>query len=435
MPGSIYKYLLGVIFMAVLWGTDSFAYSYTGQVVDASTGKPIPGALVTIEDTLTATNSEGAFQISGTGYMLGVRAHGYSRRSIPLMGPKGAVRGIQKVQLAPFKPKALYLSFYGVGYGGLRQSALKLINDTELNALVIDIKGDKGMIPHKSSIQLASTVGALKITTVKDMKALVDDLHGRNIYAIARIVVFKDNLLAQARPDLAIKAQGGAIWRDREGLAWADPFRKEVWDYNIAIAEEAARIGFDEVQFDYVRFPDKTGLSFSMPNTEENRTRAISGFLEEAKKRLTKYNVFLAADIFGYVCWNMNDTDIGQNLEALAPSVDYISPMLYPSGFQYGIPGYRNPVANPREIVRLTLERARQRTGLPPERFRPWLQAFRDYAFDGRHFGGREITEQVEAAEDFGGWMLWNPRNVYAGDGLKRKVVAEKEVQAVGVKN
>ena len=149
---------------------------------------------------------------------------------------------------------------------------------------------------------------------------------------------------------------------------------------------------------------------------------AIGGFLTEARRRLVPYNVFLSADVFGYVCWNRNDTLIGQRIEELAPLLDYVSPMLYPSSFQFGIPAYRNPVAHPYEIVYLSLEQARQRTGLPATRFRPWLQAFRDYAFDRRPFGGDEIHTEISAAEAFGsgGWMLWNPRNTYSADGLPR---------------
>jgi hypothetical protein len=255
------------------------------------------------------------------------------------------------------------------------------------------------------------------------MGDLMKNLKGKRIYTIARIVVFKDNPLALARPDWAVKTQGGEIWRDRENLAWVDPFSKEVWDYNINIAVEAAEHGFDEIQFDYVRFPDASGLRFSKPNTEESRVKAISGFLMEARRRLIPYNVFLSADIFGYVCWNLNDTQIGQRLEDIAPLVDYICPMLYPSGFQYGIPGYRIPVANPYEIVYLSLKRAQERTGIPSQRFRPWLQAFRDYAFDRRYFGDKEITDEVKAAVGFGshGWMLWNPRNNYSSEGIRRE--------------
>jgi hypothetical protein len=143
----------------------------------------------------------------------------------------------------------------------------------------------------------------------------------------------------------------------------------------------------------------------------------------EARKRLLPYNVFLSADIFGYVCWNLNDTSIGQTLESVAPHLDYLSPMLYPSGFQYGIPGYRIPTKHPYEIVYLTLKKARERTGLPPLRFRPWLQAFRDYAFDRRFFKEREIRDQIDGVEQFGshGWLLWNPQNIYSREGLKRK--------------
>jgi hypothetical protein len=157
-----------------------------------------------------------------------------------------------------------------------------------------------------------------------------------------------------------------------------------------------------------------------MENTEDNRVFAISRFLHSARERLKPYNVFIAADIFGYVCWNRDDTSIGQRLEELAEVVDYLSPMLYPSGFQHGVGDYRNPVENPFEIVYLTLEKARLRSSLPARRFRPWLQAFRDYAFDRRNFGPKAVFEQTNASDQFGsaGWMLWNPRNIYRGLGL-----------------
>ncbi|MCG2675678.1 putative glycoside hydrolase [bacterium] len=417
------------------------------KVVDYYTGKPIEGALITSGNDVERADENGMCYMKIEGNKVAVRAYGYLRTEQMITSPqeikslsstlkaiylslreKVAVIDEQmitaplEIKLVPFTPKALYLSFYGIGDKTLRESALKLIQETELNALVIDVKGDRGMLPYKSTIPLAAEVGAQKIITVKDMSGLIKSLKEKDIYTIARIVVFKDNLLALKRPDLAVKTQSGEIWRDREDLAWVDPFKKEVWDYNINIAVEIAQYGFDEIQFDYVRFPDPSSFQCSMPNTMENRVKAISGFLLEAKKRLLPYNVFLSADIFGYVCWNLNDTYIGQTLEELAPHLDYLSPMLYPSGFQYGIPGYRIPVTNPYEIVYLALKRAQERTNLPAIRFRPWLQAFRDYAFDGRIFEEKEIRDQINAAEKFGshGWMLWNPRNIYSGDGLKR---------------
>ncbi|MHB8321772.1 MAG: putative glycoside hydrolase [Acidithiobacillus sp.] len=405
--------------LAVLLLVSGGAAAYSGMVVDAWTCKPIPGALVTLGDSVVRTAQDGHFQISGQGTVLGLRAYGYRRREVPV----GDLKEDETLSLAPFKPKALYLSSYGAASPRLRESALDIIGKTDLNAVVIDVKSDRGMIAYKTDIPLATEIGAQKIITIKHIKQLMDDLHKKDIYTIARIVVFKDNVLALARPDLAVRTAGGAIWRDREGLAWTDPFSRQVWDYNIDLAVAAAKDGFDEIQFDYVRFPDAKGLVFSRSTTQESRVSAISGFLAAARKRLIPYNVFLSADIFGYVIWNRNDTGIGQNLEEMAQQVDYISPMLYPSGFQYGIPGYPNPVLHPHQIVYLSLRKAEERTGLPAVRFRPWLQAFRDYAFGGKPFGGEEIAAQIDAAQTFGsdGWMLWNPRNVYTTAGLPPK--------------
>jgi hypothetical protein len=417
------------------------------KVIDAYTGSSIEGAFITLGDHVKRTDHNGMLSVITGVDKVAVRAHGYLRAEEMItigpetkperFSPKAIYSSLrekvggkieepvipsQEIKLEPFTPKALYLSFYGIGDKTLRESALNLIQETELNSLVIDVKGDRGLVPYKSTIPLVAEVGAQKIITVRDMGSLIRSMKDRGIYTIARIVVFKDNLLALKMPDLAVRTKSGEVWLDREGLAWADPFKPEVWDYNIAIALEAAQYGFDEIQFDYVRFPDALGPQFSMPNTKENRIEAISGFLLEARKRLLSYRVFLSADIFGYVCWNFNDTNIGQTLEGVAPHIDYLSPMLYPSGFQYGIPGYRIPVHNPYEVVFLTLKKAKERTGLSSVRFRPWLQAFRDYAFDKRSFKEREIREQISAVETFGsdGWMLWNPRNIYSGSGLKR---------------
>lgn len=395
----------------------TFAASYNGKVVDTETKTPITDALVTLADHVEQTDAEGRFHVSGEGQRLGIRAYGYTRVWVDLSHQQ---ENPQEIALTPLPPKGLYLSFFGIGSNRLRQSALDLIEATELNALVIDVKGDRGMIAYPSAIPLAAQVGAQKTLTIKDLSSLVAGLHTKGVYTIARIVTFKDNPLAVARPDLAVKTSNGKVWRDREQLAWTDPFQREVLDYNIGVALEAAQSGFDEIQFDYVRFPDTRGLVFSRPNTEQARVEAISAFLREARNKLTPYNVFLAADIFGYVCWNYDDTGIGQQIEALAPLLDYTSPMLYPSCYHLGIPGYRNPVAHPYEIVYRSLKRAQERTHLPAKRFRPWLQAFKDYAFDRRPFTGKEIRAQIQAVEDFGanGWMLWNPRNVYTADGL-----------------
>ncbi|HET7833239.1 MAG TPA: putative glycoside hydrolase [Gallionella sp.] len=407
-------YPFGFVVLLLLFSINAVAHE--GTVIDAASRKPLDGALVTLDNTVVKTDQNGRFQIAGKGDILGVRAAGHARRSV-------AANTTEPIELAPLIPKALYLSFYGVGTKVLRNAALELIAGTELNALVVDIKGDRGMVSIKSSTTLAAEVGAQKIITVKDIKALVGSLHEKGIYTVARIVVFKDDPLARAKPDLAVKTSAGKVWQDREKLAWVNPFNQTVWNYNIDLAVEAAKAGFDEIQFDYVRFPDAPDLVFSQPNTEPNRVAAVSGFLARARERLIPYNVFLAADVFGYVAWNIDDTGIGQKLGDMTRHLDYISLMLYPSGFQFGIPGISNPVEHPDQIVARTLERARQRTGWPPSRFRPWLQAFRDYAFGRVPFGGAQVRAQIDAAEAFGsdGWMLWNPRNVYSRDGLRPK--------------
>jgi hypothetical protein len=389
-----------------------------GQIFDAHSGRAIEGAFVTLGDAAVTTDASGKFEIRGVGSELRVRAYGYERARADL---SLANEHEPSVRLKPFAPKALYLSFYGIGDRSLRESALRLIEATELNALVIDVKGDRGRIPYKSTIPLATQVGAQELVVVKDIAGLLKSLRERGIYTIGRIVVFKDQPLASSRRDWAVKLPGGELWRDREGLAWTDPFQREVWDYNFAIAEEAARYGFDEIQFDYVRFPDARGLIFTAPSHEQSRIRTIAEFLQTARKRLLPYNVFLSAVIFGFVCWNLDDTGIGQTVDSLKPYLDYLSPMLYPSGFHAGIPGCSEPVAHPYEIVYRSLGRAKERSGLAPVRFRPWLQAFRDYAFDRRAYTGKEIMQQIRAAEDFGsnGWMLWNPRNEYSEDGLR----------------
>jgi len=186
------------------------------------------------------------------------------------------------------------------------------------------------------------------------------------------------------------------------------------------------RRGFDEVQFDYVRFPTDGRLGaarYARPNTRQTRLPAVAGFLARARRELGAMGAFVAADVFGYTAFNENDTDIGQRIEELAPHVDYFSPMLYPSGYHRGIPGYRNPVEHPYQVVHESVRLIRQRAGHATVRVRPWLQDFRDYAFDRRPFGVAEIRAQIQGALDAGaaGWMLWNPRNEYTAAALRQK--------------
>ena len=398
------------------------ARALDGQVVDARTRQPVAGAVVLCSGELRRTDEQGCFDFGpgACAEALQARSPGYARwRATP------AAAAPAVVALQPLRPKALYLSPYGIASTVLRDAALKLIDQTELNALVIDVKGDRGLVPYRSAALEAAGLTQGR-PLVADMPALLASLRERGLYLIARIVTFKDDPFAALHPEWAVRDAQGQVWKDREGLAWIDPLRREAWERTLALAEEAARLGFDEVQFDYLRFPDATGVVFSEADTEPRRVAAITGFLDAARQRLARHNVFIAADVFGYVAWNRDDTHIGQQLEALMPHLDYLSPMLYPSGFSFGIPGTRNPVAAPDDIVRRSLEKAVARTGMPALRFRPWLQAFRDYAFDRRVFGDQEIRAQIDAAEAVGtdGWMLWNAANRYGMDGLDAEAPA-----------
>jgi hypothetical protein len=390
----------------------AFGSTFSGVVTDAVSGKPIPAAIVTLGNKAVRADARGQFQIDGPGSMLCARAYGYGRVQVPATQSNTARL---QLRLSAVTPRAVYLSFWGVGTAAVREPVLKLADQGLINAVVIDVKGDLGYLSFQTGVPLASTVGAQKTTTIRDIRALMERLHKQGIYAIGRIVTFKDNALCTARPELAVHRYSKSF-KDREGLTWCDPFIPEVRNYNIDIAVAAANAGFDEIEFDYVRFPDAKDTEFSEASTDESRPKTIDLFLKNAREKLLPYNVFLSADVFGYICWNQNDTGIGQKIQDVTEILDYVSPMLYPSGFSFGIPNYRDPVSHPYEIVRLTLDRAGQRTRVDPVRFRPWLQGFADYAFDRRQFTAREIQAQIKAANDFhsDGWLLWNPRNVYS---------------------
>lgn len=384
-----------------------------GRLIDATTGKAVPDGIVTTDGREQRLSDQGIFQLRGQPAHIAFRAPGY--RQMRMTGAELRRAG-GEVRMTPFTPHALYLTGYGVASKKLMGEAMALFQKGRANAIVFDLKGDRGQLSYRSKVALVASVGADRAVTIPDLSAFVQRLHAHRLYVIGRIVTFKDDPLVRARPDLAVRL-GSQAFRDREGLGWTDPFEPAVRKYNIDIAVEAAKAGIDEIQFDYLRFPDSSArLTFTEPSNQTSRAQAIAGFLADAREKLVPYNVFLAADIFGYVCWNTNDTGIGQQLELMAAQVDYLSPMLYPSGYTWGIPGVRNPVANPYAIVRNSLTEARRRLGISPKRFRPWLQAFKDYAFDRRAFDKDEVIAQIRAARDFGsdGWMLWNARNIYA---------------------
>ena len=399
----------------------SWPPTVAGRIIDDE-GKPLAGASIVVGGREHRAGDDGTFTISPPSHAsLIAKLPGYTRVVVE------PTRDKVEIVLKPQVIRAAYLTYFGIGDRGIRGRVLDLLARTELNAVVIDVKGDRGWIVYPTRVELALSAGAQGPGTLRQFDALMADLKARGVYTIARIVTFKDNILARHRPDWAvIDSQTGKPWIDRERLAWMDPFREEVWNYNIAIAHEAIERGFDEVQFDYVRFPTDGKLSnarYSRPVNKETRLPTVAAFLERARREVGARGAYVSADVFGYVAFNENDTDIGQRVEELAPNLDYISPMVYPSGYHVGIPGFRNPVQNSYQVVRESVRLIRKRAAHTQVRVRPWLQDFRDYAFDRRIFGVAEIRDQIRGADEGGGtgWMLWNPRNDYTGAALRAK--------------
>ena len=325
--------------------------------------------------------------------------------SFPPIGPLEAIR-------------ALYVSYFAIGHPEFRQRVFELLDTTEFNAVVIDAKGDYGWISYPTQIPLAREIDAAR-PTAKDFGEVMAQLKARGVYTVARVVTFKDNPLAKSHPDYALKIEGtGEIWQDRENLSWTDPFLKPVWDYNVQVAVEAAQKGFDEIQFDYVRFPTASQAGppqFSQEVTKENRIAAITGFLSVAHGQLKPFGVKVAADAFGYTCWRKDDTLIGQDIERMGQYLDVLSPMLYPSTFGSGIPNYKFAIAHPYEVVYESAKRAVERVGQLGCVVRPWIQDFPDYRFDQRVYGKEEIRAQIKGCFDAGsaGFMVWDPRVKY----------------------
>ena len=322
--------------------------------------------------------------------------------------------------------KALYVNAWAFGSGKLWH-LVRLADSTEINAFVVDVKDDTGCLLYASEVQVARDVGATRCIRARDARARLDTLRAHDIYAIARIVVAKDPLLAEHRPQWSVKHRDGGLWRDRIGSAWVDAYNDSVWIYAAQLAEEAVRLGFDEVQFDYVRFPDEpremmATAIFPSRRPGETQRAAIRANVAMLAQRLEPLGVPVTFDIFGLTASATGDLGIGQVWEDFITVADVVLPMVYPSHYYRGSYGYERPNANPYAIVKNALGEAlaRSRPHAKSATIRPFLQAFTL----GRRlprYTPHEIREQVRAAEELGitSWVLWNPRSVYQRDALR----------------
>lgn len=369
--------------------------------------------------------------------------------------------------------KAIYGTGWSAGSSKKVDYFIDLIKSTELNAIVIDIKDFSGHILYDIQNEDAIRYGAKKVQ-IPRINALIKKLHDEDIYVIARQTVFQDPVLARARPGFTVQKDVIAtpaivetngttttiitatttkrvIWLDNKGLGWIDPGAVEAWDYNIAIAKDAAARGFDEINFDYIRFPsDGVIADMRFPHYNLRTTlklTQIQKFFEYLRKEMA--GIAISADLFGLVTVNNGDLGIGQNLKTAAPNFDAIAPMVYPSHYAKGFMGFQNPGAYPYEVVRYSMEKAREKltiydkkcmdqektsgtstvteevceikTSFAKAKLRPWLQDF-DLGAD---YDAEKVRSQITAVDEilkntplYDGWMIWAPSNVYTRGAL-----------------
>lgn len=360
--------------------------------------------------------------------------------------------------------KAIYLTGWSAGLGDKINYSTNLVKTTELNSVVIDIKDYSGFVLYDIKLPDAEKYKA-KDVRIPKINSLIKRLHSEGIYAIARISVFQDPVLAKARPDLAIKSKKtGKLWLDNKKLAWIDPAAKDAWDYNIAIARDAANRGFDEINFDYVRFASDGNLSdmvFPFYRNQSTKQGVIKDFFQYLRNELP--GVKISADLFGLTTVRDDDLGIGQVIENAYAYFDYVCPMVYPSHYQETFLGFKNPAQYPYEVVKYSMDSAIKRlknyesgimnngsttisattsiqnsSFINKSKLRPWLQDFNLGATYNAAMVRKEIQAVYDAArlltpersdggqasstpEFISGWMLWNPSNVYTKDALNKE--------------
>ncbi|MDF2486595.1 MAG: putative rane protein [Herbinix sp.] len=328
----------------------------------------------------------------------------------------------------PVKAKGIYVTSAMAGSENLT-SLITLVDTTEINTMVIDVKDDLGKITFKMDSALAQEIGSTT-NTIKDIDAFIKKLKDRKIYLIARIVAFKDPYLADKRKDLAIKNKDGSIYLDSNGEGWVNPYNHKVWEYLIEVASQAAAVGFDEVQFDYIRFSTGSGIAkadFGKEAKNKTKEAIISEFTKYAYESLKPLGVYVSADVYGTIISSSIDAGlVGQNYVEMAKYLDYICPMIYPSHFGEGNYGIEYPDLEPFKIIRKVLTASQEKLDQIPEEehraiVRPWLQDFTaTWISHYMEYGANELKEQIGGVYGAGyeEWLLWNSSCDYSEEGL-----------------
>jgi hypothetical protein len=417
-----------------------------GTIVDGETGTPIQHATVVATEDLTKAgvasvrmdSPDGAFTLKGlpeAGYVF-VLAPGYRKLVVPIK--QGEIPSEFKME--PFAAKAVYITAAVASNPRLVQKFFDNIERTELNAIVIDLKSDLrddlGLVYYDSQVPLVKELGLSQ--PYYDINAILAEAKKRNIYTIARVHMFShDNVLAEAKPEWAAqdRVKGGIFYDYPTATikyAWLDPFNENVWDYNIALSVEASLAGFDEINFDYIRFPslefgadDGARLKLSKENvTPEMRYETIKQVLNRAQPAINAAGAYLSVDVFGFTTEGPIDI-IGQSIPIMGETTDYICPMVYPSHYGPGYMGYSNPASYPYEVILGTMQLGlKQMNQDTRARLRPWLQDFTlIWVPDDQivTYGDAELRAQINAVADAktgAGWLLYSSDNTYTYSAL-----------------
>ena len=333
---------------------------------------------------------------------------------------------------SPVKVKGIYVSGPRAGNETYMKELIDLVDTTELNAMVIDIKNDSGEITYNMDLNIAQEIDA-DINYIRDIEGLIKDLKAKDIYLIARIVAFKDPILAKGKPELSLKKKDGSVFKDKDGLSWVNPYKKEVWDYLIAVAGEAVKLGFDEIQFDYIRFSTDSGMKqvdFGEEAKDKTKIDVINEFTKYASERLKPQGVYVSADVYGAIIDSEVDANIvGQDYIQMSKYLDYICPMIYPSHYADGAYGIEHPDLEPYNLILQALKKSEEqlkqiKEGNQKAIVRSWLQDFTAvWLTHHKSYGPEEIKAQIKAVNDAGyeEWILWNGSNNYTKGGLLKE--------------
>jgi hypothetical protein len=335
----------------------------------------------------------------------------------------------------PESVKGIYMTSWVASNKAMRENLVKIIDETEINTVVIDIKDYSGKIVFKITNPELKKFGSEEVR-INDLQEFVETLHKKGIYVVGRVAVFQDAYFVLHRPDLAVKTKNGSqVWKDRKGISWIDAGSHEYWDYIMLVAKESHKLGFDEINFDYIRFPsdgNMQDISFPFSSTTPKAT-VMKNFFEYVHNKIYSdpdlNNLKTSADLFGMVTNTYDDMGIGQVLENALPYFDYIMPMVYPSHYPANFQGYKEPESYPYEIITFAMKEAVVRsenlastTGQSKieykNKLRPWLQ---DFGLRVK-YGATEVRAQIKATNDLGltSWILWSPSNKYTVSALNK---------------